>query len=39
VAGNTLRSHKQSAERKDATITFSRRCTYAINHYEELIQS
>jgi len=32
---STLRSHEQSMEHEDATITFSRRC----NHYEELIQS
>jgi len=34
ATGSTLRSHKQSVEHKDATITFSRRC-----NYEELIQS
>jgi len=26
VTGSTLRSHEQSMEHKDATITFSRRC-------------
>ena len=34
ATGSTLRSHEQSMEYKDATITFSRRCNYA-----ELIQS
>jgi len=36
VTGSALRSHEQSMEYIDATITFSRRCN---DHYEELIQS